>query len=157
MGSHRVRHDWVTELNWTETLPGSAVVKNLPADSGDMGSIPGSGRSPGEGTGNSLRYSCLENSMDREAWWAMVYGIAKSQTGLSMQHKTKNSPCLHLTLALLLCHYLNHQLYYFTSLVHFSPSDYGFLIFWLFWLPLPSFSLSSVFSSLWCLSSFPVC
>ena len=47
------------------------------------GSIPGSGRSPGEGNGNLLQYSCLENLMDREAWWATVHGVAKSQTCLS--------------------------------------------------------------------------
>jgi len=45
---------------------------------GDPRSIPGSGRSPGEGNGNSLQYSCLENSMDRGAWWATVHGVAKS-------------------------------------------------------------------------------
>ena len=50
---------------------------------GDPGSIPGSGRSPGEGKGNPLQYSCLENSMDRGAWWATVYGITKSWTRLS--------------------------------------------------------------------------
>ena len=44
--------------------------KNLPTNAGDMGLIPGSGRSPGEGNGNPLQYSCLENSMDRGAWWA---------------------------------------------------------------------------------------
>ena len=61
------------------------MVKNPPADAGDirdMGSIPGLGRSPGGGPGNPLQYSCLENSMDRGAWWATVHGIAKSQTGL---------------------------------------------------------------------------
>ena len=47
---------------------------------GDMGSIPGSGRSPGEGNGNSLQYSCLENPMDRGAWLATVHGVAKSRT-----------------------------------------------------------------------------
>ena len=46
----------------------------------DPGSIPGSGRSPGEGNGNPLQCSCLENSMDRGAWWATVYGVAKSWT-----------------------------------------------------------------------------
>ena len=50
---------------------------------GDPGSIPGSGRSPGEGNGNPFQDSCLENPMDREAWWATVHGIAKSQTRLS--------------------------------------------------------------------------
>ena len=48
-----------------------------------MGSIPGSGRSPGEGNGNPLQYSCLENPMDRGAWWATVHGVTKSQTQLS--------------------------------------------------------------------------
>ena len=62
------------------------VVKNLPAkagDSRDAGSIPRLGRSPGGGNGNPLQYSCLEDSMDREAWWATVQGVAKSQTRLS--------------------------------------------------------------------------
>ena len=62
------------------------MVKNLPANVGDaaeMGLIPGSGRSPRVGNGNSLQYSYLENSMDREAWWAIVYGVTKSQTQLS--------------------------------------------------------------------------
>ena len=59
------------------------MVKNLPANSGDMrdtGSIPGSRRSPGEGNGNPLQYSCLENPMDGGAWWATVHGIAESDT-----------------------------------------------------------------------------
>ena len=62
------------------------LVKNLPASAGDvrdMGSIPGLGRSPGGGWGNLLHYSCLENSMDRGAWWSIVHGAAKSQTRLS--------------------------------------------------------------------------
>ena len=59
------------------------VVKNLPANAGDLrdvGSIPGLGRSPGVGNGNPLRYSRLENPMDREAWRAMVHRVAKSRT-----------------------------------------------------------------------------
>ena len=59
-------------------FPGGSVVKNPPASAGDMGSIPGSGRSSGEGNGNPLKYSCLENPMDRGAWWAAVYGVAES-------------------------------------------------------------------------------
>jgi len=55
-----------------------SVVKNPPANAGDPGSIPGSGRCPEEGNGNSLQYSCLENPMDREACWATVCGVAKS-------------------------------------------------------------------------------
>ena len=50
------------------------------SNAGDPGLIPGSGRSPGEGNGNRLQYSCLENPMDREAWWATVHGVAKSRT-----------------------------------------------------------------------------
>ena len=68
-------------------FPGGTVVKNLPANAGDaedMGSIPVSGRSPGEGNGNLLQYSCLENPMDRGAWRAAVHRVAKSQTQLSM-------------------------------------------------------------------------
>ena len=56
-----------------------AQSKNPPASVGDSGPIPGLGRSPGEGNGNPLQYSRLENSMDRGAWWAVVHGAAKSQ------------------------------------------------------------------------------
>ena len=59
------------------------VVKNPPTNAVDIsntGSIPGSGRSPGEGNGNPIQYSCLENPMDRGAWWATVHGVTKSQT-----------------------------------------------------------------------------
>ena len=59
------------------------MVKNRSANGGDardMGSIPGSGRSPGEGNGNTLQYSCLGNPMDRGAWRATVHGAAKTQT-----------------------------------------------------------------------------
>ena len=62
------------------------MVKLLPANAGDardLGSIPGSGRSPGGGNGNPLQYSCLENSMDRGAWQATVHAVANSQTCLS--------------------------------------------------------------------------
>ena len=57
-----------------------SVVKNPPAKAGDAGSIPGLGRSPGGRQGNLLQYSCLNNPMDRGAWWTTVYGVAKSQT-----------------------------------------------------------------------------
>ena len=61
------------------------VVKNVPANAGDIrdiGSIPGSGRSLGGGHGNPLQYSCLEDPMDRGAWWATVYRVTKSHTQL---------------------------------------------------------------------------
>ena len=65
------------------------MVKNLPANAGeakDVGSVPGSGSSPGEGTSNPLQNFCLENSMDRGVWLATVHGVAKSQTQLSMHN-----------------------------------------------------------------------
>ena len=58
-------------------------VKASACNAGDLGSIPGLGRSPGEGNGNPLQYSCLENPMDGGAWWATVHGVAKSWTRLS--------------------------------------------------------------------------
>ena len=123
----RVRHDWVTELNWLNVFiphhcppnslkpnvmvfwdgkfrwnhevgpptrelvspirrggfPGGSEVKTSACNVGDPGSIPGSRRSPGEGNGNPLQYSCLGNPMDGGAWWATVHGVAKSRTRLS--------------------------------------------------------------------------
>ena len=64
-------------------FPGGSEGKASACNAGDLGSIPGSGRCPGEGNGNPLQYSCLENSMDRGALWATVHGVAKSWTGLS--------------------------------------------------------------------------
>ena len=60
-------------------FPGGAVVKNLPANTGDVCWVPGSGRSLKE-NGNPLQYSCLESPMDRGAWWSTVHGVAKSWT-----------------------------------------------------------------------------
>ena len=73
-------------------LTGGSVVKDLPANagsSGDSSLIPESGRSPGEGNGNPLKYSCLKTPMDRGAWQAVVHGVTKSQAQLSM-HSWKN-------------------------------------------------------------------
>ena len=64
-------------------FPCSSIGKESACSAGDSGSIPGSGRSPGEGNGNRLRYICQENLMDREAWWAAVHGVAKSLPQLS--------------------------------------------------------------------------
>ena len=61
-------------------FPGGSDGKLSACNAGDLGSIPGSGRSPGEENGNSLQYSCLENSMDRGVWRAVVHGVTKSQT-----------------------------------------------------------------------------
>ena len=58
-------------------FPCGSGVKNLPANARDVGLIPEEGRSPGEGNGNLLQYSCLGNPMDRGAWWTTVHGVAK--------------------------------------------------------------------------------
>ena len=90
-------NDWFTVffpnvksmLQWILASLMAQLVKNLPAmqentcSTGDLSSIPGSGRSPGEGNGNPLQYSCLENPMDGGAWGATVHGVAKSRTQLS--------------------------------------------------------------------------
>ena len=80
---------WVYQLfkfgcgTWRLGFPGGSDGKASACNVGDPGSIPGSGRSPGEGNGNLLQYSCLENSMDGGAWWATVHGVKKSWTRLS--------------------------------------------------------------------------
>ena len=61
---------------------GGSDGKKSACNAGDSGSIPGLGRSPGEGNGDPLQYPCLENSMDRGAWWAIVHGVTKSRTRL---------------------------------------------------------------------------
>ena len=77
--------DILAKARVTEGFPGGSEVKVSACNSGDLGSIPGSGRSPGKGNGNPLQYSCLENSMDRGGWWATIYGVAKSWTYLKWQ------------------------------------------------------------------------
>ena len=74
----------ILEMSYTNSLgfPGGSVVKHLPANAGDAGSVPGSRRFPGEGHDNPLQYSYLGNPMGRGAWWAIVYGVTKNQTRL---------------------------------------------------------------------------
>ena len=79
----KVGNNYVGKLKSVITItsfPDSSVGKESACNAGDLGSIPGSGRSPGEGTGNPPQYSCLENPMDRGAWWALVHGVTKSWT-----------------------------------------------------------------------------
>ena len=64
-------------MNSCQDFPGSSVGKESGCRAGDLGSIPGSGRAPGEGNHNPLQYSCLENPMDRRAWQATVHGVAR--------------------------------------------------------------------------------
>jgi len=70
--------EYLTTYAWASLV--AQMVKNLPAMQEDPGAIPGLERSPGEGNGNPLQYSCLENPMDRGAWRATVLGVSKSQT-----------------------------------------------------------------------------
>ena len=88
---------WLYFEKSEKALPGgnvALVVKNPPADAGDVrdtGSIPGLGRSPGEGNGNPLQYSCLGNPVDKGAWQTTVHGVEKSWTQLSIQTQCKLS------------------------------------------------------------------
>ena len=84
--SHLGSPSYITycSVNYRASLV-ALVVKNLPANAQDLrdaGSVPGLGRSPGEGNGNPLQYSCLENLMDRGAWRVIVHGVTESQTQL---------------------------------------------------------------------------
>ena len=72
-------------------FPGSSAGKESTCNAGDLGLIPGLGRSPGEGNGYPLQYSCLENPMDRGAWQATVHGVTKSRTRLNDFHPLVNS------------------------------------------------------------------
>ena len=75
------------KLCCSQGFPGGSVVKNPPASVGDAGSIPGSGRSPGEGNGSPLQYSRLGNPMDRGTWWAAVHRVSKSWTWLTTKQQ----------------------------------------------------------------------
>ena len=85
--NHEWMNEWVSSLrrNFSSLLRTSLVAQMVKAsayNAGDLGLIPGLGRSTGDGNGNPLQYSCLKNLMDRGAWWATVHGVAKSQTWL---------------------------------------------------------------------------
>ena len=74
-------------LYYNMSFPGGSEVKASACNVGDPGSIPGSGRSPGEGNGNPLQYSCLENPMDGGAWRTAVHRVTRSHTGLKQLRK----------------------------------------------------------------------
>ena len=78
--THTHKHTHIYIYNIYKGFPGGSDGKDSACNAGDQGLNPGSGRSPGEGNGDPLLYSCLENPMDRVIWWATVHGIAKSQT-----------------------------------------------------------------------------
>ena len=77
---------WFICISVMNFSTGGSVVENLPANAGDRGSIPGSGRCPGEGHGNPLQYSCLENPSDRVVWRATVHGVAELDTTERLTH-----------------------------------------------------------------------
>ena len=114
---HHVQPSFSFKQMRSSSLVCLSVVKNPPAsvgDTGDAGSILGSGRSPGERNGNSFQYSCLENSMHRGAWQASVHGVAKSCTQLST-----HTPCyknivkiLHSKFCIVNLHFLNEFIFY---------------------------------------------
>ena len=79
-----------SEYSVKSGLPSNSGGKESVCNVGDLGLIPGSGRSPQEGNGNPLQCSCLENSMDRGVWWTIVLGVTKSQTRLSNTHSVKS-------------------------------------------------------------------
>ena len=108
--------DTTERLKWTELsvyidLPSSSDGKESAYNAGDLSSIPGSGRSSGEGHGNPFQYSCLENPMERGAWWATVHRVSESVTAK------------WLTLLLLLCIHVNPNLpvYPNSSFLHWCP------------------------------------
>ena len=78
-----------------ELAIGGSVVKSLPANAGDTSLIPGLGRSSGEGKGNPLQYSCLENPMDRGTWQAIDSGVAESDTTEQLKQNTNLPPSSH--------------------------------------------------------------
>ena len=73
-------------------FPGGSEVKASTCNVGDLGSIPGLGRSPGEGNGNPLQYSCLQNPMDRGAWWATVHEVTKESDTTEHAHTPVTRP-----------------------------------------------------------------
>ena len=77
ISSFNIKQIFYVHLSYILHFPGGSVVKNLPANAGDVGLIPRLGKSSGEGNGHPLQYSSLGNPMDRGAWWATVHGVAK--------------------------------------------------------------------------------
>ena len=84
--THTHTHTNIHAYTHTHIFPAGSDSKESAYTAGDPGLIPGSGRSPGEGNGYPLQHSCLENSMDRGAWWAAVCGVAESWIQLNEEH-----------------------------------------------------------------------
>ena len=114
----------------SEGFPGVSVVRNLPADAGDANLISGLGRSPGEGNGTLLQYSCLENPMVRGAWWAAVHGVTNSQTWLRLNDNSNEIltwTCINNS------GYLSHLKVLNLKHIYFFPCKVIYLHIYKFW------------------------
>ena len=121
-------------IHGRNSFPGGSMVKSLPAntgDTGDMDLIPGLGRSPEGGNGNPFPYSCLENAMDRGAWWAIVHGVTKSWTWLSTAHNLYPFIC-HWTLDTIIQTLYHLPLSWLNNFWLIVLSSYGKCFVWVF-------------------------
>ena len=121
------------------------VVENLPVNAGDardVGSITGSGRSAGGGNGSPLQYSCLQNPMDRGAWWATVCAVAKSQAQLSGFHFHFTSMCQEWAKFLILIVHLAFPKSTICSYLHSFPNA---ILFWNFFFSIPFLTIEAIF------------
>ena len=108
------------------------VVKNLPANAGDRGLIPGSGRFPGDGNGNPLQCSCLENTMDKRAWWATSMGSQESDTTERLNHHSISAVFQKASIFWrgAFIHVWCHN--YHIQFLWLSPRGH-FILYWLWW------------------------
>ena len=121
-------YTWLSGYPYIAAAAGGSEVKVSACNAGDLGSIPGSGRSPGKGNGNPLQYPCLENPMDRGAWWATVHRVTKSRTRLSDFTFTFFYPYIH-GLPTLFCFSLQLFVPKFLELLMLGPSLFFTRIF----------------------------
>ena len=94
-------------------FPGGSGVKNPPANAGDVGLIPGSGRSPREENGNPLRCSCLGNPMDRGAWWASVHGVTRVRHDIATKTTTETTNCCMQLACIFTCYQQIARIFFF--------------------------------------------
>ena len=120
-----------SKLKWLSSsssiFPSGLEVKVSASNAGDLGSIPGSGRSPGEGNGNPLQYSCLENPRDGGAWWAAIYGVAQSRTRLKrLSSSNQAHPQLGIVFALApFFSFFPELCLHWSPVAYWAPTDLG--------------------------------